>query len=264
MALAAQYGRYGYRRITALLQSSGWPVGKDRVQRIWRREGLKVPQQQRPRRRLWLNGGSCVRLRPEHRNHVWSYDLVSARTHDGRTLRLLTLLDEVELPRFCGQFRSVVPSPAMGDSRWTYSLTQERWIGYARRVCLSLRLFAPASTGAPASRTMSVAHCTRRCLRRVAFVVVGAEVTQGGVPAAWVVPAFDELEDRHARLGLGTERTPVDELALQRGEKALGHGVVKAVPGRPGRGKHPHLPAPFAKGERSVLRALDALIFVKY
>ena len=95
VALAAQYGRYGYRRITALLQSSGWPVGKDRVQRIWRREGLKVPQKQRPRRRLWLNGGSCVRLRPEHRNHVWSYDFVSARTHDGRTLRLLTLLDEV-------------------------------------------------------------------------------------------------------------------------------------------------------------------------
>ena len=94
MALAAQYGRYGYRRITALLQSSGWPVGKDRVQRIWRREGLKVPQKQRPRRRLWLNGGSCVRLRPEHRNHVWSHDFVSARAHDGRTLRLLTLPDE--------------------------------------------------------------------------------------------------------------------------------------------------------------------------
>ena len=95
VALAAQYGRYRYRRITALLQSSGWPVGKDRVQRIWRREGLKVPQKQRPRRRLWLNGGSCVRLRPEHRNHVWSYDFVSARTHGGRTLQLLTLLDEV-------------------------------------------------------------------------------------------------------------------------------------------------------------------------
>ena len=86
VALAAQYGRYGYRRITALLRSAGWQVGKDRVQRIWRREGLKVPQKQRPRRRLWLNDGSCVRLRPEHRNHVWSYDFVSARTHDGRTL----------------------------------------------------------------------------------------------------------------------------------------------------------------------------------
>ena len=94
IALGTEYGRYGYRRITALLQMAGWEVGKDRVQRIWRREGLKVPQKQRPRGRLWLNDGSCVRLRPEHRNHVWSYDFVSARTHDGRTLRLLTLLDE--------------------------------------------------------------------------------------------------------------------------------------------------------------------------
>jgi len=92
--LASQYGRYGYRRITALLRDLGWEVGKDRVQRIWRREGLKVPQKQRPRGRLWLNDGSCVRLRPEHENHVWSYDFVSALTHDGRTLRLLTLIDE--------------------------------------------------------------------------------------------------------------------------------------------------------------------------
>ena len=92
--LANQYGRYGYRRIAALLRSAGWDVGKDRVQRIWRREGLKVPQKQRPRGRLWLNDGSCVRLRPEHENHVWSYDFVSAFTQDGRTLRLLTLIDE--------------------------------------------------------------------------------------------------------------------------------------------------------------------------
>ncbi|MGA9570798.1 MAG: IS3 family transposase [Candidatus Acidiferrales bacterium] len=94
IALASEYGRYGYRRITALLQRAGWQVGRDRVQRIWRREGLKVPQKQRPRRRLWLNDGSCVRLRPERANHVWSYDFVSAMTHDGRTLRMLTLIDE--------------------------------------------------------------------------------------------------------------------------------------------------------------------------
>ena len=94
IALATQYGRYGYRRITALLQGAGWQVGKDRVQRIWRREGLRVPQKQRPRGRLWLNDGSCVRLRPERANHVWSYDFVSAMTHDGRSLRLLTLIDE--------------------------------------------------------------------------------------------------------------------------------------------------------------------------
>jgi len=72
--LASQYGRYGYRRITALLQRMGWKVGRDRVQRIWRREGLRVPEKQKLRGRLWLNDGSCVRLRPEHGNHVWSYD----------------------------------------------------------------------------------------------------------------------------------------------------------------------------------------------
>ena len=76
------------------LRKAGWRVGKDRVQRIWRREGLKVPHKQRPRGRLRFNDGSCVRLRPEHGNHVWSYDFVSCYTHDGKSLRLLVLLDE--------------------------------------------------------------------------------------------------------------------------------------------------------------------------
>ncbi len=92
--LASDYGRYGYRRITVKLREAGWEVSQDRVQRIWRREGLKVPHKQRARRRLWLNDGSCVRLRPERANQVWSYDFVSAMTHDGRLLRLLTMLDE--------------------------------------------------------------------------------------------------------------------------------------------------------------------------
>ncbi|WCS27880.1 IS3 family transposase [Methylobacterium sp. NMS14P] len=94
VALASEYGRYGYRRVTALLQADGWRVGKDRVQRIWRSEGLNVPQRHRPRSRLWLNDGSCVRLRPLYRNHVWSFDFVQAQTHDGRSLRILTLIDE--------------------------------------------------------------------------------------------------------------------------------------------------------------------------
>lgn len=94
ITLADRYGRYGYRRITIKLQEAGWNVGKDRVERIWRREGLKVPQKQKPRGRLWLNDGSCVRLRPEHHNHVWSYDFVSTFTHDGRTVRMLNLIDE--------------------------------------------------------------------------------------------------------------------------------------------------------------------------
>jgi transposase InsO family protein len=93
-ALAREYGRYGYRRITALLQARGWSVGRDRVQRIRRREGRKVPAKQHPRGRLWLNDGSCIRLRPERAHHVWSYDFVSGKTHDGRTLRMLTMIDE--------------------------------------------------------------------------------------------------------------------------------------------------------------------------
>ena len=94
IALATQYGRYGYRRITALLRNAGWVVNFKRVERIWRREGLKVPHKQPKRGRLWLNDGSCIRLRPEHPNHVWSYDFVEDRTHDGRKYRMLNIIDE--------------------------------------------------------------------------------------------------------------------------------------------------------------------------
>jgi transposase InsO family protein len=94
VALAVQYGRYGYRRIAALLRSAGWSVNLKRVERIWRREGLKVPVKQPKRGRLWLNDGSCVRLRPERANHVWSYDFVEDRTHDGRKFRMLNVIDE--------------------------------------------------------------------------------------------------------------------------------------------------------------------------
>jgi len=92
--LASRYGRYGYRRIHWLLEQDGWHVGLKRVKRIWRREGLKVPRKQPKRRRLWLNDGSCIRLRPTQRNHVWSYDFVQDRTHDGRVFRMLTVIDE--------------------------------------------------------------------------------------------------------------------------------------------------------------------------
>jgi transposase InsO family protein len=97
--LAKQYGRYGYRRVRQLLVDEGWRVSVRRVYRIWRREGLKVPKKQPKRGRLWLNDGSCVRLRPERPNHVWSYELASPtsaslrfvqdQTEDGRTFRML-------------------------------------------------------------------------------------------------------------------------------------------------------------------------------
>ena len=92
--LAAIYGRYGTPRITALLKQEGWHVNHKRVERIWRQAGLKVPRRQPKRGRLWLNDGSCIRLRPQHKDHVWAYDFVAARTHDGRPLKLLTLVDE--------------------------------------------------------------------------------------------------------------------------------------------------------------------------
>ena len=92
--LARKYGRYGYRRITALLNVEGWHINHKRVERIWREEGLKVPQKQRKKKRLYLNDGSCIRLRPCWRNHVWSYDFVSERLANGHKIRLLTVIDE--------------------------------------------------------------------------------------------------------------------------------------------------------------------------
>ena len=92
--LASMFGRYGYRRITALLQEDGWWVNHKRVERIWRREGLKVPKKQPKRGRLWFNDGSCIRRRAEGPNDVWAYDFVQGRTHDGRSFRMLTLIDE--------------------------------------------------------------------------------------------------------------------------------------------------------------------------
>lgn len=94
IALAKDYGRYGYRRIHALLGRAGWQVSLSVVERIWRREGLKVPKRQPKRRRLWLGDGSCIRLRPQHRGHVWSYDFVEDRTHNGRRYRMLNIIDE--------------------------------------------------------------------------------------------------------------------------------------------------------------------------
>ncbi len=92
--LASAYGRYGYRRITALLRAEGWRVNHKRVERIWREEGLRVPRKQPKRGRLYLNDGSCIRLRPCFRNHVWSYDFVSDRLHNGKKIRMLTVIDE--------------------------------------------------------------------------------------------------------------------------------------------------------------------------
>lgn len=92
--LAEEYGRYGYRTITDLLNNEGWVIGKDAVYTIWREEGLQVPHKQPKRGRLWLADGSCIRLRPEYPNHVWSYDFVHDRTYDGKPYKILNIIDE--------------------------------------------------------------------------------------------------------------------------------------------------------------------------
>ena len=115
--LARQFGRYGYRRIVALLREAGWSVSDGRIERLWRREGLKVPQKQSKKGRLWLNDGSCVRLRPKYRNHVWSYDFVHCRTDDGKLFRTLNILDEF--------------------SRECLAIKVDRKLNSARRVLLS-------------------------------------------------------------------------------------------------------------------------------
>jgi len=92
--LAAEYGRYGSPRITALMRQEGYGINHNRVERIWREEGLKVPKRQPKRGRLWRNDGSCIRLRPERRDQVWAYDFVQDWTHDGRSVRMLTIVDE--------------------------------------------------------------------------------------------------------------------------------------------------------------------------
>ena len=92
--VARRFGCYGYRMVTGMLRTEGWAVNHKRVERIWRQEGLKVPSKQPKRGRLWLTDGSCIRLRPLYQHHVWAYDFVSDRTHDGRPLKMLTVLDE--------------------------------------------------------------------------------------------------------------------------------------------------------------------------
>jgi transposase InsO family protein len=88
------YGRVGYRMVTDMMRNNGRRINHKRVERIWREEGLKLPKKQTKRHRLFLADDSCVRLRPAHRNHVWSYDFVEDKTMNGKKIRFLNIIDE--------------------------------------------------------------------------------------------------------------------------------------------------------------------------
>ena len=98
--LVASYGRVGYRMVTAMMNNVGTVINHKRVERIWREEGLQLPKKQTKKQRVWLNDYSCIRLRPDHRNHVWSYDFVEDKTIDGRKLHFLNIIDEAEHVNF--------------------------------------------------------------------------------------------------------------------------------------------------------------------
>ncbi len=91
---ACNFGRVGYRMVTDMMRNNGTKINHKRVERIWREEGLKLPKKQTKKRRLWLNDGSCIRLRAEHRNHVWSYDFIEDKTYNGKKIRILNIIDE--------------------------------------------------------------------------------------------------------------------------------------------------------------------------
>jgi len=122
--LATKYGRYGYRRITALVRAEGWIVNRKRVERIWREEGLKVPAKQPKRGRLYLNDGSCIRLRPCFKNHVWSYDFVSDRLHNGKRIRMLTVIDEYTRKCLAIRVGSSLKSDDVVDTLSTLFITE--------------------------------------------------------------------------------------------------------------------------------------------
>jgi len=112
--LATNFGRVGYRMVCDMLNNNGVDINHKRVERIWREEGLKLPQKQPKRRRLWLNDGSCIRLRPERKNHVWSYDFIEDRLSNGKKVRWLNIIDEHEhiclasIPRRNWRFTHIV------------------------------------------------------------------------------------------------------------------------------------------------------------
>ena len=94
LALVGKHPRFGYRRIWVLLRKAGWTVNRKRIYRLWRQEGLKVPQKQHKKRRLGHSENSCVRRKAEHKDHVWTWDFVHDRTTDGRPLKWLSIVDE--------------------------------------------------------------------------------------------------------------------------------------------------------------------------
>ena len=103
--LAKQHGRYGYREITELLRIEGCRINHKKVERLWREEGLKLPERHKKQRRLYHKDSSVIRLRPMHPNHVWAIDFVHDKLSNGRRYKMLTVLDEFTRQALCVEVR---------------------------------------------------------------------------------------------------------------------------------------------------------------
>ena len=198
--LASMFGRYGYRRITTLLQEDGWWVNHKRVERIWRREGLKVPKKQPKRGRLWINDGSCIRRRSESQNDVWAYDFVQGRTHDGRRFRMLTLIDE-----FTRECLSIDVSRHLNSEDVLERLT---WLMVTRGVPNHIR-----SDNGPEFTAKVVRKWLERVGVRTLFVEPGSPWENGYVES-FNSRFRDELLNRELFTGLEDARWVVDRWRL--------------------------------------------------
>ena len=108
--LAKQHGRYGYRKIAELLRIEGWRVNHKKVERLWREEGLKLPERHKKRRRLYHKDSSVIRLRPTHANHVWAIDFVHDKLSNGRSYKMPTVLDEYTRQALCVEVKDKMNS----------------------------------------------------------------------------------------------------------------------------------------------------------
>lgn len=114
--LAKQYGRYGYLKITQLLCIEGWTVNHKKVERLWREEGLQLPDRHQKRKRLYHKESSIIRFRPQYQNHIWSIDFVHDRLSNGRPYKMLTVLDEYTREALCVTVRSSMGAQEVLDT----------------------------------------------------------------------------------------------------------------------------------------------------
>ena len=144
--LAKQYGRYGYRKIAQLLRIEGWTANHKKIERLWREEGLQLPHRHKKRKRLYHKDSSVIRLRPQYPGHIWSVDFVHDKLSNGRSYKMLTVLDEYTREALCVVAKprmkvGIKPIQIYPGSPWENGYN-ERFNGTLRREILNAEWFS--------------------------------------------------------------------------------------------------------------------------